>query len=424
MFLCSWSVLYLNVPGPGDSKVGIFVRKLWNTLLCLLGPEFSMLIALGQWQSASESVAEFHASGYHGWTINHAFFADMGGFLLHSPDYKPFPVNAKQIHYLVGQDYITFPSLDKRSIVDKNKSDGFLRLLTLFQALWFIINLVSRVSQKLAITGLELTTAAFVVCTVVTCFCWAHKPADLTVSEVIQTKTPISEILHRAAQNGQYSYRQTPLDFISRKEWPWSLYWSNWLNICRHLGFKFVQVAKPIDRFANTSTTEIKGWRLALFYATTTIYTGIFIFGWNFDFPTEIEQTLWRIASITMFSTPFWCFLITEYAFTMYPALLRRYGNRLPYTDGPKAPVKDRHWAIVISIRRFATAVTAAIRNNSIDRDPELYVPLKAMLPMYVLGFIYCVARSYIFVADAIELRYLPVSAYKSVEWSNVLPHL
>ena len=141
-----------------------------------------------------------------------------------------------------------------------------------FRALWFIINLVGRVSQKLAIIGLELTTAAFVVCTVVTCFCWAHKPADLTVSEVIQTKTPTSEILHLAAQNGKYSYRQTSLDFISRKEWPWSLYWSNWLNICRHLGFKFVQVAKPIDGFANTSTTETKGWRLALFYATTTIY--------------------------------------------------------------------------------------------------------------------------------------------------------
>ena len=424
MFLCSWSVLYLNVSGPCDSTVDIFVRKLWNTLLCLLGPEFSMLTALGQWQSASESVIEFQNSGYQGWTIVHAFFADMGGFILHSPDYKPFPVNAKQVHYLVCRDYINFPSIDKRSIIDKNKSDGFLRILTLCQALWFIVNITGRASQNLAITGLELTTAAFVVCTIVTCFCWSHKPADLTVSEIIHTKTSISIILHHAGHNVHKNYRETPLDFISRKEWHWSLYWSNWLNICRHMGFKFVQVIKPVDRFANTNTTELKGWRLALFYATNLVYTGIFIFGWNFDFPTEIEQTLWRVASITMFSTNLWYFLITKYVFTVHPALRRRYGNHLSYSEDSNNNIERRRWVICDRLSQIAEAVAATIRNNSIDKDPELTVPLKAIVPMYLLGFVYCVARSYIFIADAIELRYLPISAYKSVEWSSVLPHL
>ncbi|KAJ9637303.1 hypothetical protein H2199_007590 [Coniosporium tulheliwenetii] len=103
MFLCTWSILCLNVPGPEDRMLDMLMRKVYIMCLGLLGPEFIFQIALAQWGSARQSIKDFHASGYTEWTIQHAFFADMGGFLLHAPDCPLFPIDAKQLHYLVTE---------------------------------------------------------------------------------------------------------------------------------------------------------------------------------------------------------------------------------------------------------------------------------------------------------------------------------
>ena len=109
MFLCSWSVLCMNVPGPDDSRFQVFKRKLYMTALAFLGPEFIFQIALGQFVSARHSIKDFHASGYKQWTMTHAFYADMGGFILHTKDWVPFPIDAKQLYYLVTEGHVKFP---------------------------------------------------------------------------------------------------------------------------------------------------------------------------------------------------------------------------------------------------------------------------------------------------------------------------
>jgi hypothetical protein len=91
--------------------------------LCFLGPEFIFQLALGQWESARRSVKTFKKSGYQRWTLKHAFFADMGGFILHSDDWVSFPVNSKQLHYFVTEGYIPFSAvnLDSETIEDKKQ---------------------------------------------------------------------------------------------------------------------------------------------------------------------------------------------------------------------------------------------------------------------------------------------------------------
>jgi len=63
------------------------------------------------------------------------------------------------------------------------------------------------------------------------------------------------------------------------------------------------------------------------------------------------------------------------------------------------------------------------VRNNTILKDPSLDVPLKAQLPIYVVGFFYCVSRTMIYILDLIQLRSLPLSAYDNVDWGGFLPH-
>ena len=60
--------------------------------------------------------------------MRHAFFADMGGYLLTSDDYEnPFPINGDQLFFLVSNDYVDCPQTEDAEIEDKNKRDGLSR---------------------------------------------------------------------------------------------------------------------------------------------------------------------------------------------------------------------------------------------------------------------------------------------------------
>lgn len=60
--------------------------------------------------------------------MRHAYFADMGGFLVTSDDYQtPFPVNGDQLFFLVSNGYIDLPDIAKADIDDKDKRDGLAR---------------------------------------------------------------------------------------------------------------------------------------------------------------------------------------------------------------------------------------------------------------------------------------------------------
>lgn len=132
--ICCWVMLHLNIPAMTDNFWRLFLRRARWLMLALLSPELVMLFACGQWASAQRSVADMHSLGYEGWTIVHAFYADMGGFLVHPPDCTPFPVTAKQVHYLVQQRYLPIPKITKKEIWDKSKADMFAKIVATFQA--------------------------------------------------------------------------------------------------------------------------------------------------------------------------------------------------------------------------------------------------------------------------------------------------
>lgn len=59
--------------------------------------------------------------------MRHAFFADMGGFLLITPDGQPQSLNADLLLLLIEKNYVQYPDYDKAFIDDKNKNDGIAR---------------------------------------------------------------------------------------------------------------------------------------------------------------------------------------------------------------------------------------------------------------------------------------------------------
>src|SRR5277367_1176358 len=99
VFLCTWTVLCLNVPARDDGFWVQIRRKARWSLIAVFGPEFLVSFAIGQWTSARRSVAAFRELDHPEWTIRHAYYSDMGGFILQTKDFKAFPVNSVQMHW-------------------------------------------------------------------------------------------------------------------------------------------------------------------------------------------------------------------------------------------------------------------------------------------------------------------------------------
>lgn len=187
-FICTFTLLCLNIPAPTDNSWILFRRRLMWMPLAVFAPEIVLTYAAGQWSRASHSVAVLRELGYDQWTMRMAFFADMGGFVLHPRQPNPqdegsqsvdpqganmrsggcFPLNAKQLYWLIVNGYVEYPSLRPDDVWDRSKQDRLAKIITACQIAYLIVECCGRAAQNLAITTLELKTLAIVVCSLMT----------------------------------------------------------------------------------------------------------------------------------------------------------------------------------------------------------------------------------------------------------------
>jgi hypothetical protein len=463
MFLCNWSILVLNVPRPGSSLLRILYQKFRLLCLCLLGPEIVFQIALGQFLSAKQASARFNAAGYHEWGLRHSFYVNMGALHVKPPDFQSFPVDADQLLYLVEHKYVDLPHINEDAIKDKDKVDGLLRFITLVQAMWFIVNLVARSVQDLAISCLELSTSAWVIFCLGTTICWSKKPAEVEVIEIIKLNVSIAQVLNEGGDKAQKPYYNTPLDFISREEWAWSKLWHhglNYLRACRLVS----STGRPVQHFGDTVTPALTGWWYTLFVFTSLSYFAVFLSGWNFSFPSSTERLLWRIAALGGPISAMGVCLSLHFCILWYPRLRKRVSGpnsstQMTVESRMDNEANDTHVILLLepsiptamqenanktaqrtlissqpslsnrtnhgqSLRQKTHRIVRWFRNNSVSKDPELDCPVRLIVLTWIFGIVYCLSRGYIAVEDLMELRSLPTSTYESVDWTKFWPHV
>lgn len=269
--------------------------------MAIVGPEFVLGFAAGQYENAHQSVALFKDLGLD-WSMQHAFFAEMGGFMLHPAESQPFPVNNKHIIWLIQNKNMDFPRVSTKDIWDKSKADDLVKTNVCIQICWLMITIVARAIQKLAITTIELATVSIVFCTVATYFCWFHKPADVTTPIELHIPSSTADILVAAGDVASKPYHMTPLNFVDNLGPSWSG------NIMAFAGVRSGPQQRPLPRLPNDRFPHVRGLRQILLVSITLFSDGIHIFGWHFAFPTRSERVVWRIASLQMFITAavFW----------------------------------------------------------------------------------------------------------------------
>jgi hypothetical protein len=391
-------------------------------IFTIVFPEVLTGLAIEQWRSAKQSVEDFSRLRKTWesdtnrpesterlslivnnvarlknapWTMRHAFFADMGGLFLECPDFTPFPIDPHQLFWMVENQYLDYPEVHERTIWDKNKADGFARLLTLVQIAWFLVQTLGRVAQHLALSTIELATLAFIFCTVNTFYFWRHKPLDVATTIVVPCPTPLSAILLESGRSLEDPYSETPLEFVKPPVSRTSLVAPYWLGV--KLVFRWKQrhgpTKLPVQTFGNTRANPPRG--LTILDLTFTIlftlsYFGIHLVGWHFTFPTRIELMGWRIASSLLLS------LLVFYL------------------------------AMVIIGTFIAGGLAKFFFNN--DKEKTI-LGVARLLPRWgaialhlPIIMLYMVARFYIIVEGFVSLRTLSFTAFSSVDWGRVIP--
>lgn len=434
VFLSSWSILCLNLPGDEDSFWRRYWRKFVWAALTVLGPEVVFQRALGEWLIAHRFTKKIRKR-HPNWTMTHSFYASMGGIKLapsdpSAPDEptRPFPISLPQLDFLLQHNYVNYPSIEKRAILDKNKVDGFLRVLTLGQILWFLINSCGRWHQKLAITTLELSTLAFIFPALGTFFCWFHKPMDIETPSVIHLRTQtLTNIRSQHGHNGRWI--MTPLEFVDgEREWPWNIYWHWGMSFMGKImkldGFLLQPKERPIERIPDDYWPRPTVWSLPPLFLIHVGYAGVLMAGWNLELPSSTELLLWRIASGIQLGTIVsgWCTMpiqiirdylrgwVESYTWFRLPGFFK---ERLKKRESP-----DQEAGIQ---RRSGRRERLRMLNGD---DPNWRASLRLLVVYEVTWITYLIARLYIIAEDGASLRAMPPTAFDTVDWSRYMPHL
>ena len=323
------------------------------------------------------------------WTTRHAFFADMGGIRLRCPDCPDFPINSVHFLWLIDNGHIEYPELAEKTIRDKNKADTLSRGITVLQVAWFTVQIIARGIRHMYITTLELSTLAFVCCTLHTFWFWGNKPFDVAEPITIACEKELRAIVRDAKPNigKRPNYSKTPLEFLdleARTSYVETFFYC--MTVALNQDEKVSP--QPASSFPNSTVSHrgMKAVDIMYGYVFGVLYFGIHLVAWSFHFPSHTESWLWRSSSITLAS------LAAMYEFGCWP------GNYIGKYFLPGSP-------------NTAIEIGRAL--------PKRVVRL-FMWPFLIVSF--C-ARSYIIVEGFVGLRALPETAFESVDWWSFVPH-
>lgn len=186
--LCVWTALHLNVPLPSETRwhwygsIRFWRKTLW-LVLGLLAPDLVVYTAWYQFAEARKVIAckkqlekiNSHdgevkpnvRNGNDNWSMAHAFYAMMGGFVLQTRrDFLPgkkdrMTLTASGVRYLLEHQPEMVPHVQEDDILDKSKASAFAKTLVCIQAAWFILQCVTRIATSLPISLLEVIFASF-----------------------------------------------------------------------------------------------------------------------------------------------------------------------------------------------------------------------------------------------------------------------
>jgi len=385
--------MHPNIPSPDEKWPRVALRRAGLLLLALFVPEAVIGWALRQRQAAAKLAKEHKRDG---WTITHGFFATMGGFMEYEGNSPIRVLLPEQLgsYSLTGNG--DFPRISKAEIEDKSKGDAISKGVVILQTGWFVTQCIARGVQGLPITELELVTVAFAALNFIIYLLWWNKPLNVQRGVRVYQKRMTEEIVDDGdveagvgfwgALGGALSdlpaaiVRGPSVNEGTFDSWParvltWPLLKP--FNIMFPPGIN-EEHEKRFDTFYPAEwADESEVFSILIVVAITVAFGGIHCIGWSFTFPSSMERTFWRLASLSITCVPVVCVPFSGVGIAFDKFLLKNRFNDL--------------------------CLTLA------------WVPLVSL---------YIISRLSLLILAFLCLRSLPPAAFHVVHWTSFIPHV
>jgi hypothetical protein len=315
----------------------------------------------------------------------------MGGFMEYEGN-RPVRVllpDQLESYSLTGNG--DFPRISKAEIEDKSKGDAISKGFVILQTGWFVIQCIARRAQHLPITELELVTVAFAALNFVIYILWWDKPQNVQRGVRVYEKRATEEAIDDGDIEAPVVFWVALRDALS--DLPTAIVrgpniseFDSWL--ARVLTWPLLRPFNVVLSTSERDGEEEAEMRVGTFYpirwvtasenfsfffmtAIASAFGGIHLIGWSFTFPSSIEQTLWRVASLVITGVPI---LIVLFPLALYS-------------------IFD-------------------------DQNICFFIPFFSLLFLYILG------RLTLLVLPFLCLRSLPPAAFYIVHWASFIPHI
>ncbi|KAF7367595.1 hypothetical protein MSAN_00822800 [Mycena sanguinolenta] len=356
IFACTWVSVHPNVPPPDQNSFRILWRRLKMMLIAIIAPEITVGFA------ARQFFASWRLSKQFKFSRTHAFFFCMGGFV--SSAGYPIAIKKQLEDPGLGLEFQeAIRAVNEEDILDRSKGDALSKGAALLQGLWFVMQCLARVHQRLTVTELEVATLAFAIVNIFIWLLWWNKPLDVHRPIIVGPCT-----LPGSHSRISESIRHSHLDRFLEAIFGVTVDGYDPLSSDSVSSFWSLSLDTDSHRIGALCITMLIGGMFGAVHCTA----------WNALFPTVAEMWTWRYSSLVVTALP-------GVALEMLPVF--------------------------------------AMRESSLDGTILSLNPVLVAVMIWIGIFTYVAARLILIVLPFTCLRSLPPSAFVDVNWSMYIPH-
>ena len=271
IFLCIWTVLHRPVPRYEGPRAHSFRTKIVRSktvpaIIVLIAPELLIFTAVRDFQDAMQRRKGLRDLGCREFTLTHGFFFDMGGFCLKTSEPRYHQLQLRDIDRTAKPQseewFDELRNISENRIKDSATSDNIAKSLACLQVVWLANQVVSRLAHHQAVTLLEVSTMAYVMCALIAYGFWWNRPQNCAIPVIVDCSDGAMDKMSPS----KYGVREgTMFEFICSGQ--------HWIHENELIGM----------------------WKYALlFVLAPSVFGAVHIASWDIPHPTDIELWLWR----------------------------------------------------------------------------------------------------------------------------------
>lgn len=282
IFICTWTVLHLNVPKPGHGRAYLQFRKIAWMLIALIAPEIVLFTSAEHLSDSRAMTRAWREKGDRGWTLTHAQFARAKGFYTSTSEGQIAVCHPNELteHIIAGR--IGGPPISENELKSRGASDSLIKLVAILQIICFALQTLFRAIGHDDITAIEIMTVAFVVCSIFTYGFFWHQPQNVEYPVILHIRDVA------AVADDENGLEENPGLSTMEEE-------RSELSPALH------QPRRMRSRFYDLIGEDVPDALLCTFAVG---FGAMHCLAWNSPFPSPKERLLWRICSVASTALP------------------------------------------------------------------------------------------------------------------------